>query len=209
MQVLLIKANPRSTDNSVSLRLGEEFLKAYHGANPEDEIVIIDLYDTDIPQIDYELMGAMESLRGTKSIEDLPEKTQARLKRYNELTDQFINADKYVFVTPMWNLSFPARVKDYIDAIFVAGKTFKYTEKGPQGLLKHKKCLHLHASGGFHSQDPMNHADPYLKDAMGFLGVSDYRSLVIEGHNALPDQAETIIQKVYAQIPDTVNWFVD
>lgn len=207
MQVLFIKANPRSTEASVSLSLGDEFLKVYRKAKPEDEIVVIDLYDTDIPEIDYELMGAMESLRGKKALEDLPEKTQAKLKRYNELTDQFINADKYIFVTPMWNLSFPARMKDYIDTIFVAGKTFRYTEKGPQGLLENKKCLHLHASGGFHSQSPMNHADPFLKDVMSFLGVSDYRSLIIEGHSAMPDKAESIIQKAHEQIPDTVEWF--
>jgi len=104
-------------------------------------------------------------------LENLSEQTQAKLKRYNELTDQFVNADRYVFVTPMWNLSFPPRVKTYIDTIFVAGKTFKYTEKGPQGLLENKKCLHVHASGGFHSQDPINHADPYLMDIMKFIGV--------------------------------------
>lgn len=207
MKMLFIKANPKRAELSTSLSLGEKFLKQYQEARPNDEIQVIDLYDIEIPEIDYDLMDAIGSLKMGLPLGDLSEKTLARLQRYNEFTDQFVNADRYVFVTPMWNLGLPPRVKTYIDTIFVAGKTFKYTEKGPQGLLENKKCLHLHATGGFHSQNPMNHADPYLKDVMTFVGVDQYKCLLIEGHNALPDQAETIIQKVYDQIPETVTWF--
>lgn len=206
-QVLYLTANPKSTPKSTSLSLGAEFLRAYKEANPEDEIVVIDLYNYDIPELDYELMEGIGSLRMGLSTENLPEKTQKRLEMYNKLTDQFVNADKYVFVTPMWNLSLPSRVKDYIDTICVAGKTFGYTAKGPQGLLENKKCLHIHASGGFHSKDPMNHADPFLKDIMHFIGIEDYKSLIVEGHAALPDKAEAIIKEVYAQIPQVVEWF--
>lgn len=206
-QVLFITANPKVTEKSASLSLGEKFLQAYKEARPEDEIVVIDLYNNDIPELDYELMDVIGNLRSGLSVGSLSEQTQQRFLRYNQLTDQFVNADKYVFVTPMWNLGMPPRVKTYIDTVCVAGKTFKYTEKGAQGLLQNKKCLHIHASGGFHSKDPMNHADPFLRDIMRFLGVEDYKTLMLEGHAALPDKAETIIQGVYEQIPETVKWF--
>ncbi|HEX3015850.1 MAG TPA: FMN-dependent NADH-azoreductase, partial [Desulfobacteria bacterium] len=203
--VLYITANPKASEKSVSLSLGQEFLREYKEARPKDEITVLDLYKSDIPEIDYELMDAMGSLMAGLSPASLPEQARKKLERYNQFTDQFVNADKYVFVTPMWNLGMPPRVKTYLDTVCVAGKTFKYTEKGPEGLLQNKKCLHIHASGGFHSQD--NHADAYLRDLMRFLGVEDYRSLVVEGHNALPDKAKSIINEVRAKIPVTVGWF--
>ena len=66
-----------------------------------------------------------------------------KIERLAEILDEFLSADKYVFVSPMWNLSFPPVLKAYIDAITVAGKTFKYTAEGPQGLLTDKKVLHI------------------------------------------------------------------
>lgn len=70
----------------------------------------------------------------------------------NEVVDQFIEADYYIFVTPMWNFSVPSKMKDYIDNIAAAGKTFKYTEHGPVGLLQNKKMVHIQSSGGIYSQ---------------------------------------------------------
>lgn len=87
------------------------------------------------------------------------------------------------------------------------GKTFKYTAKDPEGLLKTARCLHIHAYGGFHSNDPRNHVDSFLREVFKFIGVEDFRSLIVEGHYAVPDRAETIIMEAYAQIPALVEWF--
>lgn len=208
-KVLIIKGSPKPIQCSQSLMLGEEFLKAYRAVKPEDEITVIDLYNTDLPEIDSELVYIIENLKKGLSLQDLTEEAKNKLQRYNLCSDEFIQADKYVFVTPLWNLGLPSRVKTYIDTICVAGKTFRYTEKGPQGLLQQKKCLHIHASGGFHLNDPLNHADPFLRDIMKFLGVDNYKNLVIEGHNAVPDRAQTIIKQAYAQVPATVRWFAE
>lgn len=205
--ILYITANPKDIARSFSLRAGEEFIKSYQEANPADEIIKIDLYKTDIPELDYELLYVIENLRKGINLEQLSDEEKNNLERYNQFTEQFINADKYIFMTPMWNLGMPSRVKAYLDTVCVAGKTFRYTEKGPQGLLGNKKCLHVHASGGFHTKDPHNHADPYLKDVMQFMGVTDYKSLVVEGLGAMPDKAEAILQEVINQIPKTVEWF--
>lgn len=196
-RILFITANPKTNEESTSLSLGQEFLKAYRGANPEDEVTVIDLYDTDIPEIDYDLMKIIGNVRMGKSLEDMTKQNLVKFERYNQLTEQFVNSDKYIFVTPMWNLGLPPRVKTYIDTFCVAGKTFKYTEKGPEGMLKNKKCLHIHASGGFHS----------FRDVFKFIGVEDYRSLIVEGHAAIPDRAQTIIKEACAKIPPLVEWF--
>ncbi|MCY1048102.1 NAD(P)H-dependent oxidoreductase, partial [Mammaliicoccus sciuri] len=112
-----------------------------------------------------------------------------------ELSDQFVNADKYVFVTPFWNFSFPPVMKAYLDSVSVAGKTFKYTAEGPVGLLPDKKALHIQARGGYYSEGPaadleMGHR--YIGQMMNFYGITDFDGLIVEGHNANPEKAEEI-----------------
>jgi FMN-dependent NADH-azoreductase len=86
--------------------------------------------------------------------EELSEEEKAKVGRLSELCEQFISADKYIFVSPLWNFSFPSVLKAYIDSVSVAGKAFKYTEKGPVGLLTDKKALHIQARGGIYSEGP-------------------------------------------------------
>ena len=54
----------------------------------------------------------------------------------------------------MWNLSIPAILKAYIDYVSVVGITFKYTSKGPVGILKNKKAIYIVARGGEYENSP-------------------------------------------------------
>ncbi len=128
----------------------------------------------------------------------------------SELCDQFIAADKYVFVTPLWNFSFPPVLKAYIDAVSVAGKTFKYTEQGPVGLLTDKKALHIQARGGIYSEGPaaqMEMGHRYLNIIMKFYGVPSFEGLFVEGHAAMPDKAQEIKEKAIARAKDLAHTF--
>jgi len=80
----------------------------------------------------------------------------------------------------------------YIDAVCVVGKTFTYTPTGPVGLLKcqGRKCLHIHSNGGFHYGKEEDHSVSYLKSIMGFMGIEDFEAVVVEGVDAITDQAE-------------------
>lgn len=93
---------------------------------------------------------------------------------------QFANADKYVFAAPMWNLSFPAILKAYIDYISVPGITFEYTKQGPKGLLTHKKALHVVARGGEYGESPFEMGDRYLRTILQFYGIMDIQTIAIE-----------------------------
>ena len=95
----------------------------------------IDLFKEDIPVIDKDVLTGWGKLRNG---DDLTKEEQ-QIDRFSKILEEFLSADKYVFVSPMWNLSFPPVLKAYIDAISIAGKTFKYTAEGPQGLLTDKK----------------------------------------------------------------------
>jgi FMN-dependent NADH-azoreductase len=194
-KVLYITANPKAEEQSFSLSVGKAFLDAYTKENPNDEIQHLDLYNLDIPYIDTDVFNGWGKLQQGKAFDELSEDEKAKVSAINELTDQFISADKYVFVTPLWNFSVPPLMKAYIDAICIAGKTFKYTEQGPVGLLTNKKAVHIQARGGVYSEGPakdMEFGDRYLRSVLGFLGVPSIESIIVEGMAQMPDQADEI-----------------
>jgi FMN-dependent NADH-azoreductase len=162
----------------------------------------LDLYNIDIPQIDADVFGGWGKLRSGTEFDQLPEIEKAKVSRLGQIVDQFVAADKYVFVNPMWNFSFPPVLKAYIDAICIAGKTFSYTATGPVGLLGSKKALHIQASGGVYSHGPAAGFEPghkYLKAIAGFTGIPTLEAIFIEGAAAAPDQAPAIKAKAVEQ----------
>lgn len=192
--VLFITANPNDVHHSVSMATGDAFIDEYRKHNEMDEITTLDLYTVDIPTMDSDVFNAMGKIRSGQT-EALTTLEQAKLSRIDELNEQFISADKIVFVTPLWNLGSPAIVKTYIDAIAVVGKNFKYSKEGSIGLLHGKKVLHIQARGGFYSQFPlsdMEMGNRYLKQIMAFFGITEFEELFIEGQFARPDLAEEI-----------------
>lgn len=191
-QVLYITAHPLDEMVSNSMAVGKAFIDTYKSEHPEDEVVHIDLFKDEVPEIDAEVFSGWGKLQ---SGETLTDSEQQKVNRLTELVDQFVAADKYVFVTPMWNLSFPPAVKRYFDAVAVAGKTFKYTAEGPQGLLTDKAALHIQSRGGYYSEGPaadFELGDRYIRTILAFMGVPDISLIAIEGHNAEPENAEEI-----------------
>lgn len=201
-EVLYITAHPHDETLSYSMAAGKAFIDTYKESNPNDQITHIDLYSEEIPYIDADVFQGWGKLQSGKEYEELSEGEQKKVKRLAELSEQFIHADKYVFVTPLWNFSFPPVMKAYIDSVAVAGKAFRYTEHGPVGLLTDKKALHIQARGGFYSEGPaaeMEMGHRYLSIIMQFFGVPSFEGLFVEGQNALPDKAEEIKEKAIAQ----------
>lgn len=209
-QILYITSNPNDETHSYSLAVGKAFIEAYREKNPNDEIIHLDLYKEHIPLIDEDVFSGWGKLRSGKGFDELSADEKAKVNRLAELSDQFVAADKYIFVTPFWNFSFPAIMKAYIDSIAVAGKTFKYTEQGPIGLLTDKKALHIQARGGFYSEGPataleMGHR--YLAIIMQFFGIPSFEGLFVEGHNAEPNRAEEIKANAIARAKDLAQTF--
>ncbi|WP_042455955.1 FMN-dependent NADH-azoreductase [Neobacillus dielmonensis] len=209
-QVLYITAHPHDETQSYSMAVGKSFIETYKQVNPNDEIIHLDLYKENIPYIDADVFSGWGKLRSGQSFDELSAEEKAKVGRLNELSDQFVAADKYVFVTPLWNFSFPPIMKAYLDSVAVAGKTFKYTQEGPIGLLTGKKALHIQARGGFYSEGPaadleMGHR--YISIMMSFFGIPTLEGLFIEGHNAVPDKAEEIKANAIARAKDFAHTF--
>lgn len=209
-QVLYITAHPHDHTTSYSMAVGRAFIDSYKEANPNDKIVHLDLYKEEIPYIDADVFSGWGKLQKGNEFEQLSESEKTKIGRLNELCNQFIQADKYVFVTPMWNFSFPPLFKAYIDSIAVSGKTFRYTENGPIGLLTDKKALHIQSRGGSYSEGPaasMEMGHRYLEIIMQFFGVPSFEGLFVEGHAAMPDRAQEIKEHAIARAKDFAKTF--
>lgn len=209
-KLLYITANPKETGESFSLRVGDAFLKAFKAAHPDDQVIKLDLYDMTLPLIDQDVFKGWEQLQKGKAFTDLKDDEQKKVGKLNEALEEFFAADKYVFVTPMWNLGLPPMMKAYIDAIMVPGQTFKYTEEGPVGLVENKKAIHIQASGGVYSEGPakaMEFGNTYLTTVLNFIGITDVESILVEGMAQSQYEAEKVVEKAIAKVKETAKQF--
>jgi FMN-dependent NADH-azoreductase len=209
-RILYITAHPHNETQSYSMAVGKAFIDSYKQINSNDEVVHLDLYKENIPHIDADVFSGWGKLRSGQGFEELTAEEKEKVARLNELSEQFVAADKYVFVTPLWNFSFPPIMKAYLDSVAVAGKTFKYTEQGPIGLLTDKKALHIQARGGVYSEGPaaqMEMGHRYISVMMSFFGIPSLEGLFVEGHNAMPDKAQEIKENAIARARDLAHTF--
>jgi len=190
--VLFVKANDRG-DQAVSVKLYEAFLESYKKNHPQDEIVELDLFKEELPYLNANMING--SFKAARGFELTPEEREAVAVK-NKYLDQFLAADKVVFGFPLWNLTIPAVLHTYIDYIYEAGKTFKYTENGPVGLIPDKKVALLNARGGIYSEGPAAASEMsfnYIRNIMAFFGVTQFENIIVEGHNQMPDKAADLI----------------
>lgn len=193
-QVLFIKANPRPIEAAVSVKLYHAFLDSYRAAHPEDEIIELDLYKENLPYYDNTKITALfKQGRGM----ELTAEEQEAADLVNRYLDQFIAADKVVIGFPLWNFTVPAALHTYIDYLSQAGKTFRYTPEGPIGLMSDKKVALLNARGGVYSDEPMASIEMsfrFISAALGFWGITNITSVIVEGHNQYPDKAAELVE---------------
>lgn len=193
--VLFIKANNRPAEQSVTVKLYNSFLASYKEAHPGDNITELNLFEADLPYYDNDTINGLYKL--ANGLELTPAEAKAA-NLANTYLDQFLNADKVVFAFPLWNFTIPAQLLTYLFYLNQAGKTFKYTESGPVGLVGEKKVALLQASGGVYSEGPMQKLEMslnYVKNTLAFWGITNPEVIVTEGHNQYPDRAEEIIQE--------------
>jgi FMN-dependent NADH-azoreductase len=113
------------------------------------------------------------------------------------VVDQFLAADVVVIGAGMYNFGLPSQLKAWIDRILIAGKTFRYTESGPQGLAGGKRVIVALSRGGVYgagsAAESMEHAETYLRGAFGFIGVTDLEFIIAEGIALGPEQRATAL----------------
>ncbi|KRM20209.1 NAD(P)H dehydrogenase (quinone) [Ligilactobacillus hayakitensis DSM 18933 = JCM 14209] len=226
-KVLIIQAHAH-VEGSLSLEVGKKFIQAYQKAHPNDQIIIRDLYAKDgVPPLNDVTMKAWQK---QKFDEQLTQEEADLLSRHEEWLTEFMTADKYVFINPMYNHFLPAELKQYLDLTAVAHKTFKYTDKGSVGLLKNKKMLHIQAAGSeYHTSGKwgivkflfrklfripskescalMDIGSLYLSNMMKFYGIKDVDAIYIEGADAKHNQRASILNQALKEAENKAQTF--
>lgn len=125
--------------------------------------------------------------------EQRTEQNKQALKTSDQLVEELQAAEILVIASPIYNFSVPAVLKAWIDQVARARVTFRYTENGPEGLLKAKKAYLVMASGGVPLGSEVDYASTYLNQVMNFLGIHDVT--VVDAGSLIQD-TETLTQKV-------------
>lgn len=191
--VLLVTSSPRGAE-SVSSRVASELADALARGG---SVTVRDLGTNPIPHLDTVTTSAIRKAPADRTPEEA-----AAADYSDRLVAELLSADTVVLATGLINFGLYSTLKSWVDNVARAGLTFRYTEAGPEGLVKGKKVYIVLASGGVYSQGPaapMNHAVPYLKTVLGFLGVTDVEVLPVEGLAFGPEAAEKAIAAASAK----------
>lgn len=181
MNILQVNASARR-DGSVSSRLAAELVAQLRERHPGATLAVRDLAATPHPVLDEAALQALFTPEQERS----PEQA-ARVALDDALIAEVQAADVLVIGVPMYNLGVPAGLKNWIDAIARARVTFRYTEHGPEGLLKGKKVYLVLARGGVYRGTPADTQLPYLRSVLGFLGMTDIEPVYAEGLSMGPE----------------------
>ena len=190
-------------DHSVSRRLTGAVAAQLKAEQPDASVTYRDLVANPLPH----LSGAHLMAANAKP-EDVDAEIAADVAENQVVLDEFLAADTVVLGVPMYNFSLPSQLKAWIDRVAVAGKTFRYTAEGPEGLAKGKKIIVISTRGGHYSAGPaavMDHQESYLKTVLGFLGVTDIEIVRAEGLNLSPDSKIEAISEAERTISGRAN----
>ncbi|MDQ0899105.1 MULTISPECIES: FMN-dependent NADH-azoreductase [unclassified Paenibacillus] len=198
MKMLIINAHPKiKSTSSVTLNVLDHFLKVYKELNPSETIEQIDLYSEEVPMVDQTVLSAWEKLAQGEQITAEEQKVTSRMA---EVLQQFKSANKYVIAMPLHNFNIPTKLKDYMDNIFIARETFKYTENGSVGLLNDgRSILVIQGSGGVYTNNDwyteVEYSHKYLKSMFNFLGLEDYQ--IIRAQGTAIRNREVVLEEAY------------
>ncbi len=194
MNILQINGSARS-EGANSTRLADDIVARLRAAKPGATLVLRDLARDPAPVLDEAALAALF----TPAEQRTPEQA-ARVALDDALIAQVQAADAIVIGVPMYNFGTPIQLKAWIDAIARAGVTFRYTEKGPEGLIRGKKVYLALARGGLYRDTPADTQTPFLKTVLGFLGMTDVRFVYAEGLNMGEDAARQGFAEAAADI---------
>jgi FMN-dependent NADH-azoreductase len=198
MNILQINTSARREEGN-STRVANRIVARLQAAHPGARLTVRDLAVTPHPVLDEAALGALF----TPAEQRTPEQA-ARVALDDALIAEVQAHDTLVLGVPMYNFGNPVQLKTWIDAIARAGVTFRYTAAGPEGLLKGKKVYIALARGGIYRDTPNDSQTPYLRNVLGFLGMSDVSFIYAEGLAMGPEAAELGLAQAQADIEATL-----
>jgi len=166
MRLLHLDSSALGTQ-SVTRELSAAVAARWKAALPGLEVAYRDLDAQPLPHLTGPVLGKADAAAAEESEQTL---------------QQFFDADVIVIGAPMYNFGVPSTLKAWIDRIAVAGRTFRYTESGPEGLLAGKRVVVASGRGGIYGDaSPADFQEAYLRQVFGFLGIRDIEFVRAEG----------------------------
>ncbi len=202
LKVLTVQGSGR-TAGSVSRMLTADIVAAIEDRAGAITVVERDLADG-VPFVDEAWIAANFTPEEDRSPEQ-----RATLAASDEFVEELKAADVIVIGSPIYNFGVPAAVKAWVDMIARARKTFRYTENGPVGLLEGKKAYIVISSGGVPVDSPVDFATPYLRQALGFVGIKDVEVIAADQLNSKADDSIDAARIRIAELIHTAPSFDD
>ena len=197
--ILLVTSSTRGAE-SLSTRIATELVARLQERDPAASVVRRDLGDDPIPHLDAVTTSAIRKAPSDRT----PGEVEAAA-RSDALVAELLKADTVVLATGLINFNIQSGLKSWIDNVARAGLTFTYTSEGPQGLASGKKVYIVLAAAGVYSEGPaaaMNHAIPYLKTVLGFMGMTDVEVITVEGTAFGDEAAARAVQAAQARVTE-------
>ena len=209
-KLLYISVNSKPEDLSASKTVARKFINRFLERNKDFQVEEIDLYKEHIPRLEYQYFEKRNCIVNENDAKELSDKERSEVQKIRELCDQFINANVYVIAAPMWSLSFPAPLKEYIDCIMQDEKTIKFEGKKIEPLLddKPRTMVYIQSSGAnipWLLKPIMNKGLNYVEDVIKFMGIKKFEELLVEGTGFTPEEQKEAIEKACEKIDDVID----
>jgi FMN-dependent NADH-azoreductase len=189
MKLLHIDSSILGT-NSASRVISQEIVSRLRAEHPEIEVKRLDLASDALPHLSGGSLAQVD---------------EGETARNNEALGDFLGADVIVIGAPMYNFAIPSQLKAWIDRIVVAGKTFRYSQSGPEGLAVGKRAYVAITRGGLYAPGaPGEFAESYLRHVLAFVGVTDVTFVRAEGLALSPEHREKGLSAAVATIRQPV-----
>jgi FMN-dependent NADH-azoreductase len=176
-------------DHSVSRQVSAAVVARLRAADPGLDVTYRDLAAQPIGHLSgLHLAGAQGA--------PVPIEVQQDIAAAQAALDEFLAADVVVIGAPMYNFTLPTQLKAWIDRILIAGKTFRYSATGPEGLAGGKRVIVAVSRGGFYGEAnaAAEHVESYLKTVFGFIGVTDLTFIAADGIQVGPEHRERALK---------------
>ena len=195
MKTLLQLNSSIYSNSGQSSRLAEQLVAHWRAANPAGQVITRDLAREPVPHLTEERFAAFFAKPGQRTGEQ-----EAVVSYSDTLIAELRAADVIVIGLPFYNFALPSTLKAYFDHVARAGVTFRYTESGSVGLLTGKKVYVIATRGGVYAGTPLDTQTAYVRQFLGFLGMSDVEFVYAEGLAIGEATREEALAKARTQI---------
>ncbi len=204
-KLLYIIANSKPDELSSSRTIGRKLVNRFLEKYADFRLEELDLYKEYIPRPKYSCFSSRSTIVDSSALSKLSAEEQKDVQQMIKLCDQFVSASVYIVAAPMWSLSFPGLLKDYIDCIVQAEKTITFVNEKPEGLLndRYRTFIYVQSSGAhipWIIKPALNKGLNYVEDIMKFIGISKIDDLLVDGTGTTEEERLEALEKAEGKI---------